>query len=110
MLHRSLIFAALLSLAASAAATTALSHDSSNVLESASSLAEHGNTARAKAAIESLLMTRGVSIGMAGGDGMPDAVAHAIHVWNERLPGSPLHFTSSRGADFTVSFVPGISS
>src|SRR5579862_2451498 len=107
-LPKALATAALLGCSLAAFGQASLSDDTVNVLHAAMTQAEHGEIARAQAALGSLLMPRGLSVGMESPGAMSRAVQHGVQIWGERLEDSPFHYTSSRNADIKVRFVDAI--
>jgi hypothetical protein len=83
---------------------------SANLLHSAIADAESGNRGRAEASLASLLMAKGVTIGMEYPGAMAGAVEHGIRVWRSRLEDCPFRFVTGSKADVKIKFVDAISS
>jgi hypothetical protein len=89
-------------------ATATLSSDSLHLLDAASRQAEHGERSRARAGLEALLLSDGITIGMDGSGVMNHAVERGVRVWSERLRNCPFHFTNSSASAIKVRFVDDI--
>ncbi len=105
-----LIPAILSGAAFSALANPSLSSDSIHMLRSARSQADHGQRSRAQAALDCLLMTHGVSVGMEWPGAMSRAVEHGVQTWGDRLDDCPFRFTTRPNPDIKVRFVDDIQS
>jgi hypothetical protein len=88
---------------------TTLSLNSTGLLHNAIAQAENGHLQEAQAALEALLMSDGITVGMELPGAMSKAVEHGVNVWQERLAGCPIKFVSGRNADLKVRFVNEIS-
>lgn len=84
-----------------------LSTDAESMLRDALSTSSRGEVSKARAMIESSLLTDGVKVALRDeGSDYRYAVREAIQVWNEALEDSPFVYTSDRRkADVVVKFV-----